>query len=56
MDEIDVLAETEAFSIWRVEEPDGEHTYHLETGSVTVHFFAEEWDEFLALVNQLRTQ
>jgi hypothetical protein len=55
MDEIEVLAETEAFSIWRVEEPDGEYTYHLETGSVTLHFFAEEWDEFMALVSQLQT-
>ena len=35
---------------------EGEITYHLEFGSVTVHFFEEEWEEFLELVGQLRTQ
>jgi len=54
MEEIEILAETDEFSIWRVEEPDGEATYHLEIGGVTVHFFQEEWDQFLALVGQLR--
>ncbi len=52
---IEVLAETEDFSIWRIEEPDGETTYHVEFGTVTVHFFQEEWDQLLALVNQLQT-
>jgi len=28
-------------------------TYHLELGSVTVHFFEEEWTEFLELVAEL---
>ena len=52
MDEptIDVLAESENFSLWRAEEPDGEMTYHLELGTVTVHFFREEWEEFLELM------
>ena len=52
MDEptIDVLAESENFSLWRAEEPDGETTYHLELGTVTVHFFREEWEEFLELM------
>ena len=54
MEEIEVLAETEDFSIWRAREPDGELTYHLEFGSVTVHFFQEEWDQFLALMRQLK--
>ena len=53
VEEIEVLAETEDFSIWRAQEPDGELTYHLEFGSVTVHFFQEEWDQFLALMRQL---
>ena len=44
---IEVLAETEDYSVWRAEEPDGETTYHLELGSVTLHFFVEEWEEFL---------
>jgi hypothetical protein len=47
---IDILSETENFSVWRSEEPDGETTYHLELGFVTVHFFREEWEEFLKLI------
>lgn len=50
---IEILAETENYSVWRVAEPDGEMTYHLELGNVTVHFFREEWEEFLALVREL---
>ena len=50
---VEVLAESENFSVWRADEPDGEATYHLELGTVTVHFFREEWDEFLELVGQL---
>lgn len=50
---VDVLAETDSFSAWRVEEPDGETTYHVEFGSVTLHFFQEEWDEALALFGDL---
>ncbi len=49
---IETLAETENMSAWHAEEPDGETTYHLELGSVTVHFFREEWAEFLELVRQ----
>jgi hypothetical protein len=43
------LAETQNFMIYRADEPDGEATYHVELGQVTVHFFQEEWEEFLAL-------
>jgi hypothetical protein len=50
---IDTLAETENMSAWQAAEPDGETTYHLELGSVTVHFFREEWEEFLQLVRQI---
>jgi len=53
MQEIEVLAETEDLSIWRIEEPDGEMTYHLEFGSVTVHLFQEEWEQFLTLIGRL---
>lgn len=56
MEEIEVLAETDNYSIWRAEEPDGEVTYHLEFGSVTVHFFEEEWEEFLDLVSTLQSK
>ena len=47
------LAETENFIVWTAEEPDGETTYHLELNNVTLHFFEEEWKEFLNLVSFL---
>jgi hypothetical protein len=49
----ETLAETENYLVWKAEEPDGETTYHVELGNVTVHFFKEEWDEFLELVRAL---
>jgi hypothetical protein len=48
------IAETENFLAWRAEEPDGEVTYHIELNNVTVHFFQEEWNEFLQLVKELK--
>ena len=50
----ETIAETESFLAWRAEEPDGETTYHLELNNVTLHFFQEEWEEFLELVRSLR--
>jgi hypothetical protein len=50
----ETLAETENFLVWRAEEPDGETTYHVELNNVTVHFFAEEWSEFLELAHILK--
>jgi len=50
---IEILAESENFSLWRAEEPDGETTYHLELGTVTVHFFREEWEEFIHLIGEM---
>jgi hypothetical protein len=50
----ETLAETENFLAWRAEEPDGETTYHVEMNNVTVHFFEEEWQEFLQLVKNLK--
>jgi len=47
------LAETENYLIWRADEPDGEITYHIELNNITLHFFKEEWDEFLELVRSL---
>ncbi len=49
----DTIAETEIYMAWRAAEPDGEVTYHLELNNVTLHFFQEEWDEFLKLVGEL---
>lgn len=50
----ETIAETDNFMIWSVEEPDGEMTYHLELNNVTVHFFTEEWNEFLELIQSVR--
>jgi len=47
------LAETENYLAWQADEPDGETTYHLELNNVTMHFFKEEWDEFLELAHRL---
>jgi hypothetical protein len=49
----DVIAETDNYIAWLAEEPDGETTYHLELNNVTLHFFKEEWEEFLELVHAL---
>jgi hypothetical protein len=49
----EVMAETDDYMAWRAEEPDGETTYHLELNNVTLHFFREEWEEFLELVKML---
>lgn len=48
-----VIAETENYLAWRADEPDGESTYHLELNNLTVHFFQEEWQEFLELADIL---
>jgi hypothetical protein len=50
----ETLAETENFLVWKAEEPDGETTYHIELNNVTVHFFDEEWQEFLELAHMLK--
>jgi len=50
----ETLAESENYMAWTAEEPDGEVTYHLELNNVTLHFFVEEWEEFLGLVEQLK--
>lgn len=50
---ITTLAETQNYAVWAAEEPDGETTYQLELNNVTVHFFEEEWQEFLDLVRGL---
>ena len=51
---VETLAETGNYAIWLSEEPDGESVWHLELGRVTLHFFREEWDELLRLVQLAR--
>jgi hypothetical protein len=45
----ETIYETDHYIAWYADEPDGERTYHLELNNVTVHFFSEEWQEFLKL-------
>ncbi len=51
----ETIAETENYSVWLSQEPDGEIQYHLElgAGNITVHFFQEEWDEFVSLMRNI---
>jgi len=51
--ETKTLAETENFIAWQADEPDGETTYHLELNMITLHFFKEEWDEFIRLIKSV---
>lgn len=48
----ETLAETENYIAWQSEEPDGERVFHVELGAVTLHFFREEWQELLALMQE----
>ena len=47
----EVIAQTDNFVAWKVDEPDGETTYHLDINNITVHFFVEEWESFLSFKN-----
>jgi hypothetical protein len=49
----ETITETDNYMAWKAEEPDGETTYHLELNNITLHFFREEWEEFLDLARQL---
>jgi hypothetical protein len=48
-----VIAETQNYLVWTADEPDGETTFNIELGAVTLHFFQEEWDELLKLIRSL---
>jgi len=50
----ETISETDNFLAWKAEEPDGETTYHIELNNVTVHFFEEEWNEFMLLIKNLK--
>lgn len=49
----ETLAETENYIVWRAEEPDGETTFHIELNNITLHFFEDEWKEFVELARIL---
>ena len=48
-----IIAETQNYLIYTAQEPDGEITYNVELGTLTLHLFKEEWDEFLRLIRAL---
>ena len=48
---VTTLAETAEYIVWTSDEPDEETIYHVELGSVTLHFFREEWKEFIDLID-----
>jgi hypothetical protein len=47
------VAETANYIVWSATEADGEETFHIELGLATIHFFKEEWEEFLELFKDL---
>jgi len=48
-----IIAETANFIAWQSEEPDSEILFHIEINNVTLHFFLEEWQEFIDLIKIL---
>ena len=46
-----VLAETESYAVVVSREDDGESIYNIELGNITLHFYQDEWDELVELVN-----
>lgn len=47
--DLDVIAETENFAVWRSQEGDG-FGYHVELGGLTLHLDSEEWEELAILI------
>ena len=47
--EMDILAETDNFAVWRSKEDDG-YLYHVELGGITLHLTSEEWEELALLI------
>jgi hypothetical protein len=47
--DLEMVAETENFAVWRSDEEDG-YLYHVELGGITLHFTSEEFEELILLV------
>lgn len=47
--EMEILAETETFSVLRTEDEDGA-VYHVELGGVSLHLDPDEWNELVVLI------
>jgi hypothetical protein len=48
--EVDVIAETDNYFVWRSEDENGDQVYHVELGGVSLHLVSEEWDELILLI------
>jgi hypothetical protein len=53
--DVDILAETENFVVWRGQEEDSGYIYHLELGGVSLHLLPEEWEELVVLFGSLES-
>ena len=50
--EVDMVAETENFAVWRSPDEEG-FIYHIELGSITLHLASDEWEELLELIGDV---
>ena len=50
---ITTIVESDDSFAYIAEEPDGELTYHLQINNVTLHFFAEEWQNTLSFLGEV---
>lgn len=50
---ITTIVESDDSFAYIAEEPDGELTYHLQINNVTLHFFAEEWQNTLSFLEEV---
>lgn len=49
--DVKTLSETERYVVWTsLDEENDESIYHVELGNITVHFFEDEWTEFVSLM------
>lgn len=54
MEDAQTIAETEHFMVWTSED-DGELTFHVALGVVSLHMTAEEWSELVMLIKDADT-
>lgn len=54
--ELEPLVETENYAVLRATSEEGEVIYHVELFNFTVHFYQEEWNEFVALINEAQNE
>ena len=50
---LEPLSETENYMVFSTEDEEGETVYHVEVFNITLHFYKDEWDEFLALMHSI---